>query len=219
MESLLEKYIREHSSAPSEALLWVEKQTNIKTNYPRMLSGAVQGRLLSILAQMLKAQNILEIGCFTGYSTICLAEGLPETGHIDSLEINDELEDIIREGWKRSGMEHKMELHLGDALDTIKNFAAEGRRYDLVYIDANKREYPDYYKAVKPLLREGGAILADDTMLGGKVYNEPGTTDKQTKGLLEFNSLLADDPDMEVVILPLRDGLTIAINHKKTGTK
>lgn len=219
MESLQDKYIREHSSSPSEALLWVEKMTNIKTNYPRMLSGAVQGRLLSILAQMLKAHDILEIGCFTGYSTICLAEGLTEDGHIDSLEINDELEDIIREGWQRSGLEHKMSLHLGDALDILKQFVAEGRRYDLVYIDANKREYPDYYRAVKPLLRDGGVILADDTMLGGKVYNEPETSDKQTKGLLEFNKILAEDPEMEVVILPLRDGLSIAIYHKNAGTK
>lgn len=219
MESPLEKYIREHSSAPSEALLWVEKQTNIKTNYPRMLSGAVQGRLLSILARMIKAESILEIGCFTGYSTICLAEGLTENGHIDSLEINDELEDIIREGWKRSGMEQKMSLHIGDALDTLEKFAAEGRRYDLVYIDANKREYPQYYKAVKPLLREGGVILADDTMLGGKVYNEPETSDKQTRGLLKFNELVAKDPDMEVVMLPLRDGLSLIFNHKSGVTK
>ncbi len=210
METPQDKYIREHSSVPSEALAWVEKQTNIKTNYPRMLSGAVQGELLYLLAKMCSARDILEIGCFTGYSTICLAKAVQDRdGHVDSLEINDELEGIILEGWRKAGVQDTAQLHLGDALETVSRLGAEGRTYDLVYIDANKREYAAYYRALQPLLKSGSVILADDTMLGGKVYQDPVPTDKQTAGLVEFNDLIAADPSAEVVILPLRDGLSI----------
>ena len=210
METPQDKYVREHSSVPSEALAWVEKQTNLKTNYPRMLSGAVQGELLYLLARMCSARNILEIGCFTGYSTICLARAVQDRGgHVDSLEINDELEDIILEGWRKAGVQDTAQLHLGDALETISRLGAEGRTYDLVYIDANKREYAAYYKALQPLLESGSVILADDTMLGGKVYQDPVPSDKQTAGLVEFNDLIAADPSVEVVMLPLRDGLSI----------
>ena len=209
MESAQEKYIREHSSEESEALKWLVKQTNLRTNYPRMLSGQIQGELLKLIAQMLQARNILEIGCFTGYSSIWLAMGLEAGGKVDSLEINDELEDLIREGWSRAGVQDKTELHLGDALEIMELFLNEGRKYDLIYIDANKREYLNYYKAAKRLLRKGGVILADDTMLGGKVYDSPGTSDKQTRGLIEFNDFVAADPEVEQLILPLRDGLSI----------
>lgn len=209
MESAQEKYIREHSSEESEALKWLVKQTNLRTNYPRMLSGQIQGELLKLIAQMLQARNILEIGCFTGYSSIWLAMGLETGGKVDSLEINDELEDLIREGWSRAGVQDKTELHLGDALEIMELFLNEGRKYDLIYIDANKREYLNYYKAAKRLLRKGGVILADDTMLGGKVYDSPETSDKQTRGLIEFNDFVAADTEVEQLILPLRDGLSI----------
>ena len=209
MESAQEKYIREHSSEESEALKWLVKQTNLRTNYPRMLSGQIQGELLKLIAQMLQARNILEIGCFTGYSSIWLAMGLEAGGKVDSLEINDELEDLIREGWSRAEVQDKTELHLGDALEIMELFLNEGRKYDLIYIDANKREYLNYYKAAKGLLRKGGVILADDTMLGGKVYDSPETSDKQTRGLIEFNDFVAADPEVEQLILPLRDGLSI----------
>ena len=209
MESAQEKYIREHSSEESEALKWLVKQTNLRTNYPRMLSGQIQGELLKLIAQMLQARNILEIGCFTGYSSIWLAMGLEAGGKVDSLEINDELEDLSREGWSRAGVQDKTELHLGDALEIMELFLNEGREYDLIYIDANKREYLNYYKAAKRLLRKGGVILADDTMLGGKVYDSPETSDKQTRGLIEFNDFVAADPEVEQLILPLRDGLSI----------
>lgn len=209
MESAQDRYIREHSTAESEALKWLVRQTNLRTNYPRMLSGGIQGELLKLIAEMLGARNILEIGCFTGYSSIWLAMGLKEGGKLDSLEINDELEELIREGWNRAGVQDKIELHIGDALDTMERLYEEAREYDLVYIDANKREYLSYYKSAKRLLRRGGVILADDTMLGGKVYDCPETSDKQTRGLLEFNDFVAADPEVEQVILPLRDGLSI----------
>ena len=209
MESASDRYIREHSTPQSEALEWIEKQTNIHTNYPRMLSGRVQGRFLTMLTELCGAREVLEIGCFTGYSALCFAYGVGEGGRVDTLEINDELEELTRRGWERSGIAGRISLHIGDALDTLKTLALQGRRYDLVYIDANKREYPDYYEAVMPLLRQGGLILADDTMLGGKVCQDPVPTDKQTQGLVRFNEALASDSRVECVMLPIRDGLTL----------
>ena len=209
MESASDKYIREHSTPQSEALEWIEKQTNIHTNYPRMLSGRVQGRFLTMLTELCGAREVLEIGCFTGYSALCFAYGVGEGGRVDTLEINDELEELTRRGWERSGIADRITLHIGDALDTLKTLSAEGRCYDLVYIDANKREYPDYYEAVMPLPRQGGLILADDTMLGGKVCQDPVPTDKQTQGLVRFNEALASDSRVECVMLPIRDGLTL----------
>ena len=206
MESASEKYLREHSSPQSEALEWIEKQTNIRTNYPRMLSGAVQGRLLTILAEISNARNVLEIGTFTGYSATCLAYGLPEEGHIDTLEINDELEDLIREGWSRAGVEGKITLHIGDARKTIATL--EGP-YDLVYIDANKREYSDYYDLVFDLVRPGGLILADDVLWDGKLWQDPLPQDKQTLGIAAFNDKVIADPRVESVLLPIRDGLNV----------
>lgn len=206
MESAAEKYLREHSSPQSEALEWIEKQTNIRTNYPRMLSGAVQGRLLTILAEISNARNVLEIGTFTGYSATCLAYGLPEEGHIDTLEINDELEDLIREGWSRAGVEGKITLHIGDARKTIATL--EGP-YDLVYIDANKREYSEYYDLVFDLVRPGGLILADDVLWDGKLWQDPLPQDKQTLGIAAFNDKVMADPRVESVLLPIRDGLNV----------
>lgn len=209
METAQDKYIREHSTPQSEALAWIEKQTNIRTNYPRMLSGAVQGRLLTMLVEMVGAKNVLEIGTFTGYSATCLAYGLPEDGHVDTLEINDELEEIIREGWERAGVSGKIELHLGNAIDTLATLSEQGKVYDLVYIDANKREYIDYYKIIIDIIRPGAVILVDDVMLGGKVYAEKISVDKQTQGLIAFNDLIMEDHRVEAVMLPIRDGLSI----------
>ena len=201
-----EKYIRDHSTAETDALKWVDRETHLKTIYPQMLSGPVQGRLLTMIAEMISATRVLEIGTFTGYSTICLAYGLAEGGHIDALEINDELEDIIREGWARAGVSEKITLHIGDAKETLKSL--EGP-YDLVFMDANKREYCDYYELVMPLLRKGGIILADDILWDGKLFENPVPRDAQTQGIASFNDMVAEDKRVEVVILPLRDGLSI----------
>lgn len=191
---------------PNEALDWLEKQTNIHTNFPRMLSGKVQGELLKMLVELSGASKVLEIGAFTGYSTICLASGLPEGGSVDTLEINDELEDLMREGWERAGVSDRITLHLGDAKETLSGLSGP---YDLVFIDANKREYCEYFNLVMPLLKPGGLIIADDVLWDGKVYTEPLATDAQTEGLLAFNSRIADDPRVEVVILPIRDGISL----------
>lgn len=210
MESSLYRYLREHSSLPSEALLWTERQTNIRTKYPQMLSGQVQGELLKMLVEISAAKRALEIGSFTGYSGTCIALGLPEDGVLDAFEINDELEDLMREGWERAGVAGKIRLHIGDAalLLSGQGNAAE-EPYDFAFIDANKREYLEYYELVLPLLRPGGVLVADDVLWDGKVYADPVPNDSQTAGLVRFNDFVAADPRVEVVILPLRDGLSV----------
>ncbi len=208
MESALDKYLEEHCSERNSALSWLERQTNIRTNYPRMLTGRVQGEFLYMITRMMSPKNVLEIGTFTGYSAICMALGLPEDGHIDTLEINDELEDLIEEGFSRAGVSDKISLHIGDAMEFLA--AQQGKKeYDLTFIDANKREYPDYYELVLALTRTGGFILADDVLWDGKVYAEHVPSDKQTAGIVRFNDLAAQDPRVETVILPVRHGLSI----------
>ncbi len=209
MESSLDKYLRTHSSFPCEALKWIERQTNIRTNYPRMLSGSVQGSLLKLLVEISGARRILEIGSFTGYSSTCMALGLPADGHLDAFEINDELEDLMREGWEKAGVGDKIELHIGDAVDLLKEMPEDAEPYDLVFMDANKRQYSEYYELVLPRLRRGGIIVADDVLWDGKVYADPVPTDAQTKGLCKFNDMVAEDRRVECVMLPLRDGLSI----------
>ncbi|MGM9781064.1 MAG: O-methyltransferase [Candidatus Cryptobacteroides sp.] len=210
MESSLDKYLREHSTLPSPALEWIQKQTHIRTNFPRMLSGPVQGELLKMLVSLTGAKRILEIGSFTGYSTVCLALGGGEGCIVDALEINDELEELMREGWDKAGVSGRIRLHLGDACETLGRLAGEpGREYDFVFMDANKREYCKYYELLMPLLRPGGLIVADDVLWDGKVYAESVPSDAQTQGLLEFNRSVAEDPGVETVMLPLRDGLLL----------
>ncbi len=208
MESPLEKYIEIHSSFRNEALDWLERQTNIRTNYPRMLTGKVQGEFLYMMTRMISPRNVLEIGTFTGYSAICMALALEGEGHIDTLEINDELEGLILEGFERAGVSGRVSLHIGDAVEFMRG--QDGKKlYDLTFIDANKREYPDYYELALTLTRPGGFILADDVLWDGKVYAEQVPTDKQTSGIVRFNDLAASDPRVETVILPVRHGLSI----------
>ena len=206
----IERYMIECSSPQGEALDWLQKQTNIRTNHARMLSGPVQGRFLKMIVEMCGARRVLELGSFTGYSGICLASGLPEDGHLDTLEINDELEDLILEGFSRAGLRERISLHIGDCLETLKRFREEGREpYDLVFIDANKRDYPEYYELVFDLVRPGGWILADNVLWDGKVALDPMPQDRQTLGIDSFNRRVASDPRVESVIIPLRDGLNL----------
>ena len=192
---------------------WIEKQTHIRTNHGRMLTGAVQGRFLKMLVEATRPRNILEIGTFTGYSAVCLAMSLPEDGHMDTLEINDELEDLILEGFDRAGVREKISLIIGDAKESMvrlrKEILDEGSRpqYDLVYIDANKREYPEYYDLVFDMVKTGGYILADNVLWDGKVCEDPMPRDRQTLGIAAFNDMAAADPRVESVIIPVRDGL------------
>ena len=209
------KYIEDHASTPSQALEWVVKQTHIRTNHARMLSGAIQGQILRMLAQMTSATDILELGTFTGYSAICLASALPEDGHLDTLELNDELEDLILEGFERACLADKIELHIGDCKETVLRLKEEGRMYDIVYIDANKREYCEYYDLVFDMIRPGGLILADNVIWDGKVCQDPLPQDKQTLSIVRFNDMVSADPRVESVIIPLRDGLNV-IRKKQT---
>lgn len=203
------KYIAEHATAQSEALSWVEKQTHIRTNHARMLSGAVQGQIMRMIVQMSGAKDILELGTFTGYSAICLGAAMPQDGHVDTLEINDELEDLILEGFDRAGLSDKITLHIGDCKETLRRFKKEGRMFDLVYIDANKREYCEYYELIFDMVRPGGLILADNVLWDGKVCQDPLPQDKQTLGIARFNDMVKEDRRVESVILPLRDGLNL----------
>ena len=206
MQSPLDKYLESHATPLPEAFERIIHRSHLRTNYPQMVSGPVQGRLLKMLVSLTGARRILEIGTFTGYSAACMALGLPPGGHIDTLEINDEMEDLIRSGWEEAGGSGLITLHIGDALQTLRSL--EGP-YDLAFIDADKRQYVDYYRLVLPLVRSGGLILADDTLWDGKVLSGYGPADRQTSGITSFNDLVAADPAVESVILPLRDGISL----------
>lgn len=205
------KYIEDRILQENEGLKWIRRQTNLRTNYARMMSGPVQGELLTLLTKMCGVHKALELGTFTGYASACIALGLKENGgHLDTLEVNDELNNLIQEGWKKTGVDELITLHTGDALTTLERFTSEGNSdFDLVYIDANKRDYCAYFEAILPLVRPGGVILADNTLWDGKVLEDPMPQDAQTKEIARFNDLIASDSRVESVILPLRDGLTV----------
>lgn len=213
MNDSLYEYIERNSTRQTEALDWVERQTHLRSIYSHMLCGPVEGRLLNLLTSMIRPERALELGVFTGYSSICIASALPAGAHLDALEINDELEDVIRGGYARAGVEDRINLILGNANESLSQLSGP---YDLVFIDANKREYVKYYNAVIDKVRPGGFILADNVLWSGKVLEMEHVsgsgahhTDAQTKGIMEFNELVANDPRVENVIIPLRDGLNI----------
>lgn len=217
----LSEYIEQHSSPESAVLQQITRSTHLEVINPRMLSGHVQGRVLSMISQMIRPKRILELGTFTGYSALCLAEGLTEDGRLVTLEHNDEMESSIRRNFALSPLGEKIELVIGDAKETLENFELRikdlelgsvndrGEQFDLVFIDADKKEYCDYLDLVLPLVREGGWILADNTLWDGHIVDSAYDKDKQTIGLRAFNDKVAQDERLEKVILPLRDGLTI----------
>ncbi len=199
-------YIRENSSPLSDALAWLERETNLRTNHARMLSGTIQGGLLQMISKIIQPDNILEIGTFTGYSAICLASGLSNTGTLDALEKNDELEPLIREAVSRAGLTDRICLHFGDAIEILPTLE---KCYQLVFIDANKREYSTYYDLVVDKVPSGGIILADNVLWDGKVYQDNVPKDAQTREILDFNKKIKEDERVENIILPLRDGINI----------
>jgi len=198
-------YIEQHSDPESALLAHINRETNVLTLNPHMLTGHVQGRVLSMFAKMIQPQRILELGTFTGYSALCLAEGLHADGVLDTIEINDELEDMIR---RNISSEPRIHLHIGDALEILRQQLSD-YSYDLVFIDADKRHYIDYFNAVLPIVRQGGWILADNTLWDGHIIDHAYDRDKQTLGLRTFNDFIATNQSVEKVILPIRDGLTI----------
>ena len=206
----LDEYISAHSTPESEALQAILRDTHIHILNPHMLSGHVQGRALAMISHMIKPKRILELGTFTGYSALCLAEGLPEDGQLITIERNDELENTIRRNLARSPLGEKIELHIGDCKEILNDIGAmTNDKYDLVFIDADKREYCAYLELVYPLVPVGGFILADNTLWDGHIIDSAYDKDKQTLGLRAFNDQVAADPRFEQVILPLRDGLTL----------
>ena len=204
---MMEDYIAAYSQPQDRVLAWIEKQTHLRTNHARMLCGPVEGKLLEMISGMISPRRILEIGVFTGYSSICLARGLKEGGMLDALELNDELEDLIREAYRRAELEDRIRLYIGDAKEIIPGLDPEA--YDLVFIDANKREYTRYYDLIWDKVRPGGYIIADNVLWNGKVLSEHAPADAQTRGIMEFNERVRNDPRVENVILPLRDGLNM----------
>lgn len=207
----LSEYIERHSSPENEVLQRITRSTHLEVINPRMLSGHVQGRVLSMLSQMIQPKRILELGTFTGYSALCLAEGLTEDGLLITIEHNDEMEDSIRRNLALSPLGEKIELVIGDAKEAMRRLGdkAKGEEFDLVFIDADKKEYCDYLDLVLPLMHKGGWILADNTLWDGHIIDPSYDKDRQTVALRAFNDKVAEDTRLEKVILPLRDGLTI----------
>lgn len=207
MQEELEEYILSHIDAEGDALARLNRETHLFHLRPRMCSGHLQGRLLKMFVRMISPHNILELGTFTGYSALCLAEGLiAPNGELHTIEIDDELEDFIRNHFEASPFAERINLHIGDAREILPSL---GKTFDLVFMDANKREYCEYYDLVFPMLSPGGFIIADNTLWDGKVVDWGKKLDAQTEGILKFNDYIAQDERVEKVIIPLRDGLTI----------
>lgn len=202
----LDEYIAEHIDKEDTYLSALYRDTHVKLLRPRMASGHLQGRLLKMFVKMIRPRNILEIGTYSGYSALCLAEGLAEGGHLYTFEINDEQEDFTRPWIDNSPYADKISFIIGDALRLVPLMDVE---FELAFIDGDKRRYLDYYEMVLPKLKSGGYILADNTLWDGHVVEEQKHRDAQTEGIMSFNDMVAIDERVEKVILPLRDGLTI----------
>jgi predicted O-methyltransferase YrrM len=203
---LLEQYILHHISPEEDYLRELDRETNIKVLRSRMLSGHLQGQLLQMISAMIRPHCILEIGTFTGYSALCLAKGLAEGGLLHTIEIDDELESIARKYFAKSGMGDRIIQHIGDACQIIPSIR---QPFDLVFIDADKRDYCEYYRLVFDKVKVGGFILADNILWNGKVVEPESAEEEQTKGILQFNDLVQNDPRVRNVILPVRDGIML----------
>ena len=206
MTTEIENYILSHSDDEGALLAAIERDANVNLLRPRMLSGHLQGRILKMFCRMIRPKCVLEIGTYTGYATLCMAEGCDKDAELHTIEINDEMEDFIQKYLEQSPLYHQIHLHIGDAMDIIPCME---KQFDLVFIDADKRLYSEYYDLIFPKVRPGGLILADNTLWDGKVIEEVHPTDKQTQGILHFNDKIKADTRVEKVILPLRDGLTM----------
>lgn len=200
------EYIEEHTSQEPEYLRVITRSTYQKTLNPRMLSGHIEGRFLSMMSKMLRPKRILELGTFTGYSALCLAEGLSADGILDTIEKNDELEDMIRSHFSLSPLGDKIRLYIGDAEDIIRSLDG---KYDLIFMDADKRAYSAYYDLCLPLLSEDGVMVIDNTLWDGHIIDPAYDKDNQTVALRAFNAKVAADDRVEQVMLPIRDGLTV----------
>ena len=205
MNKKLEKYIETFSTTEDPVLEDLYRQTHIRFLNPNMVSGHLQGKFLEFMSMMIRPDNILEIGTFTGYSAICLAKGLKPEGRLITIELNDELTDFAHSYFCRTGLESKITQLTGKAQDIIPGLDV---MFDLVFIDGDKREYIEYFNLIIGKVKPGGFVIADNVLWGGKVVEED-TTDPQTRGIIDFNNMLKNAIDIENVIIPLRDGLMI----------
>lgn len=206
IDSKIERYSEDHTSKESEVLYRLNRETHIKVRLPRMLSGHLQGQFLSMISQMIRPKVILEIGTYTGYSAICLAKGLSIDGVIHTIENNPEHETIAKKYFIEAGIEHQVNYHLGDAMEIIPGIK---EALDLVFIDADKENYLNYYKMVFDKVKPGGYILADNVLWAGKVLSKPNANDKEALGIIEFNNFVQADDRIENVLLTMRDGLML----------
>lgn len=202
----LEEYVENHSQQEPAILQKLTRETHLKVLQPRMISGHFQGRVLSMLSKIIRPEQILEIGTYTGYSAICLAEGLQPQGLVHTIDVNEELYDLQRKYFDLSGWGKQIMQYTGNALDIIPEI---DQKFDLVFIDADKVNYPAYFNLIMDKMNHGGVILTDNVLWSGKVLEEVKANDKQTNALLEYNQLVNEDPRVETVLLPVRDGLTI----------
>jgi caffeoyl-CoA O-methyltransferase len=203
----LEEYIEQHSENEPELLKQLAKETYQKILLPRMLSGHFQGRVLSMLSKIIRPLNILEIGTYTGYSALCLLEGMQKNGHLHTIDIKEELIDFQRKYFDKSGFGSQIHQHLGEAVEIIPTIDL---KFDLVFIDADKENYINYFHQIVPKMNIGGIILSDNVLWSGKVLEPLQNNDLSTKILLAYNQLLKNDPRIETVLLPIRDGLTVS---------
>lgn len=203
----LEDYIEQHSEKEPQLLAALNKETYQKILLPRMLSGHFQGRVLSMLAKLIRPVNILEIGTYTGYSALCLCEGMQENGQLHTIDIKEELIDFQRKHFDKSPWGKQITQHLGEAVNIIPTLET---KFDLVFIDADKENYINYFELIVPKMTKGGIILSDNVLWSGKVLEPLSPKDTSTKILLEYNKLLKEDPRVETVLLPIRDGLTVS---------
>jgi caffeoyl-CoA O-methyltransferase len=202
----IDKYILKHIEPEDEILNELDRETHLKVLGARMISGHLQGQVLSMLSKMIRPKTILELGTFTGYSAICLVKGLQEGGKLITIEIDDELESIAKKYFQKAGIQHQVEQRIGPALEIIPTLT---ETFDLVFIDAHKPEYPAYYTEIFDKVNSGGIIIADNTLWSGKVLETPADDDIATLGIIQFNEIIKNDNRVEKVILPIRDGMTI----------
>lgn len=202
----IEKYILDHIDEEDPVLKELDRETHLKVLGARMLSGNLQGQVLTLLSKMIQPRRILEVGTFTGYSAICLTKGLTESGKLITIELDDELEHFSKKYFEKAGLADKIEQRIGPALKIIPEI---DETFDLVFLDADKKEYCEYFNLVFNKLRSGGIIIADNTLWSGKVLETPARDDDQTKGIIAFNEMIKNESRIEKVILPLRDGMTV----------
>lgn len=207
ISEILENYVTQHSENEPELLRELNRQTHLKVLQPRMLSGHFQGRVLSLVSKLIRPKTVLEIGTYTGYATLCLAEGLTENGSIHTIEVNEELYDLQRTFFDKSGKGKQINQHLGQAADIIPTL---NQKFDLVFIDADKKNYSLYFDLIIDKMNSGGIILSDNVLWSGKVLDNINPNDKQTVAINAYNQKLKEDPRVETILLPIRDGLSIS---------